>query len=49
MQPFTSLQLPGGDIVSVGVKIAIVSGPMRRFLTGACVFCPDRVASLLTR
>jgi predicted ATPase/class 3 adenylate cyclase len=34
MQPFTSLQLPGGDIVSVGVKIAIVSGPMRRFLTG---------------
>ncbi len=34
MQPFASLQLPSGDVVSVGVKIAIASGPARRFLVG---------------
>jgi class 3 adenylate cyclase/tetratricopeptide (TPR) repeat protein len=34
MQPFTSLQLPTGDLVSVGVKITIASGSARRFMVG---------------
>jgi class 3 adenylate cyclase len=34
MQPFASLQLSTGDSVSVGVKIAVASGRVHRFLVG---------------
>ncbi len=34
MQPFAAIPTPGGDTVSLSVKVAITAGPVRRFLVG---------------
>ncbi|HSN75092.1 MAG TPA: adenylate/guanylate cyclase domain-containing protein, partial [Anaerolineae bacterium] len=35
MQQFTQIPTPGGTLVSLAVKVAVVSGPVRRYVVGA--------------